>query len=130
MTPGSSKHRWSTFRAVLAYAQHHKAITANPVDGVDLSGGSAKCRDSRHHPLTAEQVAAVADLLAPVFTEQATFDGESVASFCTFGSTAARHVFPFGAIPSQPRPVAGVVAMSRDIADVSEGGLARLRHGS
>jgi integrase len=60
MTPTTLKHHWSTLRAVLVYALRHKAITSNPVDGVDFSGNSAKRRNARHYPLTAEQVAAVA----------------------------------------------------------------------
>ena len=46
---------------MFVYAQRHKAITSNPVDGIDFSGNGAKRRNSRHYPLTAEQVAAVAD---------------------------------------------------------------------
>jgi len=42
------------------YAVRHKAIASNPVDGVDFSANSAQGRNRRHHPLTAEQVAAVA----------------------------------------------------------------------
>jgi hypothetical protein len=45
---------------VFVYALRHKAISANPVDGVDFSGNSAQRRNRRHYPLTAEQVAAVA----------------------------------------------------------------------
>ena len=60
MTPATLKHHWSTFRAVFGYALRHKAITSNPVDGVDFSGNGAKRRNTRHHPLTEAQVAAVA----------------------------------------------------------------------
>lgn len=60
MAPATLKHHWSTMRAVFVYALRHGAITSNPVDRVDFSGSSAKRRNSRHHPLTAEQVAAVA----------------------------------------------------------------------
>jgi integrase len=60
ITPATLKHHWSTFRAVFVYAQRHKAVTSNPVDGVDFSGNTAPSRTSRHYPLTAEQVAAVA----------------------------------------------------------------------
>ncbi len=45
---------------MFVYALRHKAISANPVDGVDFSGNSAQRRNRRHYPLTAEQVAAVA----------------------------------------------------------------------
>jgi integrase len=45
---------------VFVYALRHKAITSNPIDGVDFSGNSAKRHNSRHYPLSAEQVAAVA----------------------------------------------------------------------
>ena len=48
------------FRAVFTYALRHKAITSNPVDGVNYSGNGAKRRNVRHHPLTAEQLSAVA----------------------------------------------------------------------
>lgn len=60
MSPATLKHHWSTLRAVFVYAQRHKAIASNPVDGVNFSGNGAKRRNSRHQPLTAEQVAAVA----------------------------------------------------------------------
>ncbi|AOS91784.1 MULTISPECIES: tyrosine-type recombinase/integrase [Mycobacterium] len=59
MSPATLKHHWSTLRAVFVYAQRHKAITSNPVDGVDYSGNSAKRRNKRHHPLKAVEVAAV-----------------------------------------------------------------------
>lgn len=61
ITPATLKHHWSVLRAVFVYAQRHKAIASNPVDGVDFSGNSAKRRNTRHYPLTAEQVAAVAE---------------------------------------------------------------------
>jgi integrase len=61
LTPATLKHHWSVLRNVFAYAVRHKAITANPVDGVDFSANSAQRRNRRHHPLTAEQVAAVAN---------------------------------------------------------------------
>ncbi|MGE5696634.1 MAG: tyrosine-type recombinase/integrase [Candidatus Sericytochromatia bacterium] len=60
LAPATLKHHWSVLRAVLVYAQRHKAITANPFDGVDFSANPAQRRNRRHHPLTAEQVAAVA----------------------------------------------------------------------
>jgi integrase len=60
MTPATLKHHWSTLRAVFVYAQRHKAITSNPADSVDFSANSAQRANSRHYPLTAEQVAAVA----------------------------------------------------------------------
>lgn len=60
LTPATLKHHWSTFRAVFVYAVRHKVITANPADGVDFSANSAQRRNRRHHPLTAEEVAAVA----------------------------------------------------------------------
>jgi integrase len=61
LTPATLKHHWSVLRNVFVYALRHKAITANPVDGVDFSASSAQRRNRRHHPLTAEQVAAVAN---------------------------------------------------------------------
>ncbi|HTX55238.1 MAG TPA: site-specific integrase [Candidatus Baltobacteraceae bacterium] len=61
LTPATLKHHWSVLRNVFVYALRHKAITANPVDGVDFSVSSAQRRNRRHHPLTAEQVAAVAN---------------------------------------------------------------------
>jgi integrase len=60
LTPATLKHHWSVLRAVFVYALRHKAITANPADGVEFSANSAKRRNRRHYPLTAEQVAAVA----------------------------------------------------------------------
>jgi integrase len=60
IAPATLKHHWSVFRAVFVYALRHKAITSNPVDGVNYSGNSARRRNVRHHPLTAEQLSAVA----------------------------------------------------------------------
>ena len=60
ITPATLKHHWSVLRSVFVYALRHKAITSNPIDGVDFSANSAQRRNRRHHPLTAEQVAAVA----------------------------------------------------------------------
>ncbi|WP_375481979.1 tyrosine-type recombinase/integrase [uncultured Mycobacterium sp.] len=60
LTPATLKHHWSVLRSVFVYALRHKAIVTNPIDGVDFSANSAKRRNRRHHPLTAEQVAAVA----------------------------------------------------------------------
>jgi integrase len=60
IAPATLKHHWSTFRAVFVYALRHKAIASNPVDGVNYSGNGAKRRNKRHHPLTAEQLSAVA----------------------------------------------------------------------
>lgn len=60
MTPATLKHHWSVLRSVFVYALRHKAITSNPIDGVDFSTNSARRRNKRHYPLTAEQVAAVA----------------------------------------------------------------------
>jgi len=60
ITPATLKHHWSVLRRVFVYALRHKAIALNPIDGVDFSANSAMRRNRRHHPLTAEQVAAVA----------------------------------------------------------------------
>ena len=60
LTPATLKHHWSTMRNVFVYALRHKAIVSNPVDGVDFSINGAQRRNRRHHPLTAEQVVAVA----------------------------------------------------------------------
>ena len=60
IAPATLKHHWSVLRAVFVYAVRHKAILANPVDAVDYSGNSAQRRNKRHHPLTGEQVAALA----------------------------------------------------------------------
>src|SRR6185312_1644483 len=60
LTPATLKHHWSALRSVFMYALRHKAIMSNPVDGVDFSTKNVKQRNSRHYPLTAEQVAAVA----------------------------------------------------------------------
>lgn len=61
MTPATLKHHWSVLRSVFVYALRHKAIASNPIGGVDFSTNSAERRNRRHHPLTAEQVAAVAN---------------------------------------------------------------------
>ena len=60
LSPATLKHHWSTTKQVFTYAVRHRAIAANPVDGVDFSINSAKRRNSRHYPLTAEQVAQIA----------------------------------------------------------------------
>jgi integrase len=60
LSPATLKHHWSTTKQVFTYAVRHRAIAANPVDGVDFSINSAKRRSSRHYPLTAEQVAQIA----------------------------------------------------------------------
>ncbi|MDO3398676.1 site-specific integrase [Mycolicibacterium neoaurum] len=60
MAPATLKHHWSTLRAVFVYAQRHKAIRSNPLDGVDFSTNGSQRRNRRHHPLTSERVAAVA----------------------------------------------------------------------
>jgi integrase len=60
LSPATLKHHWSVLRSVFLYAVRHKAIASNPLDGVDFSANSAKRRNRRHYPLTAEQVAAVA----------------------------------------------------------------------
>lgn len=59
MTPATLKHHWSVLRSVFVYAMRHQAIPSNPVEGVDFSVNSAQRRNWRHHPLTAEQIAAV-----------------------------------------------------------------------
>lgn len=60
LSPATLKHHWSTLINVFVYAVRHRAIAANPVDGVDFSINGAKRRNSRHYPLTTEQVSAVA----------------------------------------------------------------------
>lgn len=60
LTPATLKHHWSVLRSVFVYALRHKAIVSNPIDAVDFSANGAQRRNRRHHPLTAEQVAAVA----------------------------------------------------------------------
>lgn len=60
IAPATVKHHWSTFDLVFKYALQHGALEANPCDGVDVKGTKAKRRNKRHHPLTADQVAAVA----------------------------------------------------------------------
>ncbi|WP_428338788.1 tyrosine-type recombinase/integrase [Mycobacterium sp.] len=60
LTPATLKHHWSVLRSVFVYAVRHKAIAANPIDAVDFSANGAQRRNRRHHPLSAEQVAAVA----------------------------------------------------------------------
>lgn len=46
LTPATLKHHWSVLRAVFVYAVRHKAISANPVDGVDFSANSAHRRNA------------------------------------------------------------------------------------
>ncbi|WP_111511878.1 tyrosine-type recombinase/integrase [Mycobacterium kyogaense] len=60
LSPSTLKHHWSVTRNVFLYALRHRAISANPIDAVDFASGSNKRRHKRHHPLTSEQVAAVA----------------------------------------------------------------------
>lgn len=60
MAPATLKHHWSTLRSVFVYALRHKAITSNPLDGVDFSTNGSRRRNRRHSPMTSEQVAAVA----------------------------------------------------------------------
>ena len=60
LTPATLKHHWSVLRSVFLYALRHKAIASNPIDGVDFSSNSARRRNRRHHPLTAEEVVAIA----------------------------------------------------------------------
>jgi integrase len=62
LTPATVKHHWSTLRRVFVYALRHDAIKANPADHVDFSAGHATGDRERfeHHPMTADQVAAVA----------------------------------------------------------------------
>lgn len=60
MSPATLKHHWSVLRNVFVYAHRNNALASNPVDAVDYSGNSSARRNKRHHPLTAEEVAAVA----------------------------------------------------------------------
>jgi integrase len=99
IAPATLKHHWSVFRAVFMYALRHKAITSNPVDGVNYSGNSAKRRNVRHHPLTAEQLSAVAASIGkryPVYellTLFAAYTGlraEEIAG-CEFGDLMFTH---------------------------------------
>jgi integrase len=60
LAPATLKHHWSTTKQVFTYAVRHRAIAANPVDGVDFSINGAQRRNARHYPLTAEQVAQIA----------------------------------------------------------------------
>lgn len=60
ITPATLKHHRDVTRRVFAYAMGKKALTSNPFDSVAFSGRSAARRNKRHHPLTAEQVGAVA----------------------------------------------------------------------
>lgn len=60
MSPATLKHHWSVLRNVFVYAHRKYAVVSNPVDAVDYSGNSAARRNKRHHPLAAEEVAAVA----------------------------------------------------------------------
>lgn len=60
LSPATLKHHWSVFSYVFAYARRKNALASNPIEGVDFRGTSAARRNKRHHPITTEQVAAVA----------------------------------------------------------------------
>lgn len=66
LTPGTVKHVWDVLRRVMKYAVQHKAIAANPCDGVDFSASRATGDHERfeHYPLTAEQVGALSAAIA------------------------------------------------------------------
>lgn len=73
LAPATLKHHWSVLRAVFVYALRHKAIAANPVDAVDYAGQGAQRRNRRHHPLTAEQVAQLAQSIGERYPVYALF---------------------------------------------------------
>ncbi|MGD9621224.1 MAG: tyrosine-type recombinase/integrase [Mycolicibacterium sp.] len=62
LAPKTVKHAWDALVRVLKYGVRHGALIANPADRVDwgLGRGVGDHDRFRHHPLTAEQVAAVA----------------------------------------------------------------------
>lgn len=66
LSRGTVAHAWNTFRGVMRYAQTHKAITENPCDGVDVVATRAARGHGNfeHKPLTAVQVAALADAIS------------------------------------------------------------------
>lgn len=59
LSSGTVTHAWNTFRAVMKYAQRHKAIAENPCECVDVKSTRATGAKSRfeHKPLTARQIA-------------------------------------------------------------------------
>lgn len=62
LTPKTVGHHWQVLRRVFKYAVRHGAITSSPADRVEFSAGHATGDRERfeHHPLTAEQISAVA----------------------------------------------------------------------
>jgi integrase len=46
---------------VFVYTLRHKSIVSDPIAEAAFSANSAKRRNRRHHPLTAEQVTAIAE---------------------------------------------------------------------
>jgi integrase len=62
VTPKTVSAHWNLLRRVLRYAVRHGAIVSSPADRVEFSAGHATGDRERfeHHPLIADQVAAVA----------------------------------------------------------------------
>ncbi|MGB0971073.1 MAG: tyrosine-type recombinase/integrase [Mycobacterium sp.] len=79
LSPATVTHAWNTFRAVMKYAQRHKAIAENPCDCVDVKTARATGakRHFEHNPLTAQQVAALSgaiiDVGYPIYGLMVTF---------------------------------------------------------
>jgi len=79
LSPATVKHIWNTFRAVMKYAQRHKAIAENPCECVDVKTARATGAKRRfeHKPLTAKQVAKVSAAIAddgyPIYGLMVTF---------------------------------------------------------
>ena len=74
LSPATFKHAWGVFGRVLRYAVRKSAIAVNPLDNTEIEGGYAVGDEDGFtpHPLTAAQVAAIADHIAtqarqPVF---------------------------------------------------------------
>lgn len=65
LTPKTVGAHWANLRRVLDYAVKHGAIVTNPTERVDfsVSGGVGDRERFEHHPLSADQVAAVAAVI-------------------------------------------------------------------
>ncbi|WP_258794875.1 tyrosine-type recombinase/integrase [Tsukamurella tyrosinosolvens] len=69
LAPKTVNHAWLGLKNVLTYATRHGAIPANPCDQVDFNTGRAvgDREKFQHHPLTAEQVATIAQNVGKLY---------------------------------------------------------------
>ncbi|MGC5023233.1 tyrosine-type recombinase/integrase [Tsukamurella sp. DT100] len=69
LAPKTVNHAWLGLKNVLTYATRYGAIPANPCDQVDFNTGRAvgDREKFQHHPLTAEQVAATAQIVGKLY---------------------------------------------------------------